>query len=153
MRYLAYGTFGSNTSRDGYFSNLFRGIRDPQQELLLRRENERERQSLLSELQVRQHTAEMTKLRFYSTCLLMATVINALMIAMTSTSRKKERGVVDIVVLFGTVFNVLLCGIALVSMKTRRESLGWAHRGVVGVVVGGNVVVGALLLRWVLGGV
>ncbi|KAF1960179.1 hypothetical protein CC80DRAFT_513822 [Byssothecium circinans] len=151
-----YGTFGGpnrTASQEGYFSSLFRTIRNPQREFLLRRETEHERRSLLTELQVRQHKTEMAKLRFYSTCLLMATVINAIITTMTATSRRKERGVVAMVILFGTIFNVLLCGIALVSMKTRHESLGWVHQGIVGVAVGANFVIGALLVRWVFGGV
>lgn len=151
----AYGTFASANGmpqHEGYFSNLFRTLRDPYREAQIRRETERERRSLLSEIQLRQHKTEMIKLRFYSTCLIMAVVIDVLLSVMTMTSRKKQRGVVDFVVLFGTVCNVLLCGIAGISMKTRKEKLGWLHQGIVGGVVGANVVLDVLLLRWVLGG-
>ncbi|KAF2642364.1 hypothetical protein P280DRAFT_478490 [Massarina eburnea CBS 473.64] len=151
-----YGTFagtnGDDAHHESYFSGLFRTLRDPQREILLRRETERERQSLLTELEIRQHKAEMTKLRFYSTCLLMATVLNIIIGTMTTTSRKKRRGVVDFVVLFGTAFNVLMCAIAVISMKTRRERLGWVHQGLVAAVIVGNGIVDVLLVRWVVDG-
>jgi hypothetical protein len=148
-----YGTFagaqGNTSGHRGYFSNIFGMLRDPDREALLRRESERERSSLLSQLQLRQQKVGTMKLRFYSTCLLMATVINLMLGVMTTTSRRKEKGVVDFVVLFGTVFNFLLCSIAIFTMKTRSEVLGWIHQGVVGAFVVLNVLVDVFLLRWV----
>lgn len=154
-----YGTFSAvNGARqhEGYFSSLFRTKRHPRREIealqSMRRETERERRTLLDEIQVRQHRAELTKMFFYSTCIIMASIIDGIIGMMTTTSRKKERGVVDTVVLFGTICNMVLCVIAVIAMKTRREKLGWIHQGVVSLIVIGNVVVDILLLKWVFEG-
>lgn len=82
----------------------------------------------------------------------MAGVINVLLGMMTLTSRKKERGVVDSVVLFGTLINLVLGVIAMISMHTLRERLGLVHRGLVYFVFMANVVVDILFLVWVFGG-
>lgn len=152
----SYGTFArgsSNQQHEGYFSGLFRSLRDPHRDIealdSIRRQTERERRSLLSKLELRQHKIEMAKMRLYTTCIVMAIVIDIILGTMTMTSRKKERGVVDSVVLFGTICNLLLCVIAVISMMSRRERLGWVHQGVVLVVVIGNVLVAGILLRWV----
>jgi hypothetical protein len=147
-----YGTFGADTNdtpHEGYFSGLFRTFRDPYRDVEAWRASRRERRTLLSELDARQQSNERTKLRFYSTCIGMATVFSIILGMMTITSRKKERGVVGYAVLFGTVCSLLLCGSALFSMKTRRERLGWVHQGIVVFVAGVNVVIGVLLLVWV----
>lgn len=144
-----YGTLPSRrepTSQEGYFSSLFRSLRDPHHDASLLHE----RRSLLSELSTRQHKAEMTKLRFYSTCLLTAIVIDIILGLMIVTSRKKERGVVDAVVLFGTIVTLVLCVVAVVSMRTRRERLGWVHQGVVVSLVGAVVGLDVLLVTWIL---
>ncbi|PVI07950.1 hypothetical protein DM02DRAFT_236986 [Periconia macrospinosa] len=149
-----YGTFSPKhdaPQHQGYFNGLFRTLRGPQREALIHQENVRERRTLLSELQVHQHKTEMTKARFYSMCIVVASVINIMLSVMTLTSRKKERGVVDFAVLFGTAFNLVLCAIALITMQTRRERLGWVHQGLVGVFVVGNLVADFLLVRWVFG--
>ncbi|KAJ4294277.1 hypothetical protein N0V90_007967 [Kalmusia sp. IMI 367209] len=154
-----YGTIASSTiapRQEGYFSSLFRTLRDPQRDIealnTIYRENAHQRRSLLKEIKVRQHKAEMMKLHFYSTCLVMAVVIDILLGMMTMTSRKKERGVVDAVVLFGTICNLLMGAIAVISMQTRRGSLGWVHRGLVYVVFAANVAVDVLFFVWVFRG-
>ncbi|OAG07297.1 SPX-domain-containing protein [Paraphaeosphaeria sporulosa] len=154
-----YGTFGSSGSTphtQGYFSGLFRKYRDPQQDvealLSQRRETAREHRSLLRELEVRRHKAETTKLYFYTTCLAMALIIDALLGTMAMTSRKKEVGVVDFVVSLGTIVSLILGVTAIVSMQSRRENLGWAHRGVVYVTFTANVVVDILFFIWVFRG-
>jgi hypothetical protein len=147
-----YGTFTSNSNgppHEGYFSGLFRTFRDPHRDAEAWRASQHERRTLLSELEVRQQSNEKTKFRFYSTCIAMATVLSILLSMMTITSRKKERGLTGYAVLFGTVFSLLLCASALISMKTRREKLGWLHQGAVCLVVGVNVVADILLLVWV----
>lgn len=144
-----YGTISAShrpSSRDGYFSSLFRSFRNPH----LEAEVLQERRTLLSELQIRQHKTEMTKLRFYSTCLLTAIAIDVILGLMTVTSRKKERGAVDIGVLFGTICTLLLCVVALISMKTRRERLGWVHQGAVLSVTTAIVALDVLLICWVM---
>jgi hypothetical protein len=144
-----YGTLSTpkrRTSHEGYFSNLFRTLRDPHRDA----EALQERRTLLTELEVRQHKTEMTKLRFYSTCLAMAIAIDVILGLMTMTSRKKERGAVDIGVLFGTICTLLLCVVAIVSMKTRKERLGWIHQGAVLSIAMAIVALDVLLLSWVL---
>jgi hypothetical protein len=154
-----YGTFassGATPHTQGYFSGLFRKYRDPQHDvealLSQRRETAREHRSLLRELEVRRHRAETTKLYFYTTCLAMALIIDALLGTMAMTSRKKEVGVVDFVVLLGTVINLMLGVTAVTSMQSRRENLGWLHRGGVYVVFTVNVVVDILFFIWVFRG-
>jgi len=147
-----YGTFPSNNngpSQEGYFSGLFRTFRDPHRDAQAWLQSQRERRTLLSELEVRRQSNEQTKFRFYSTCVAMASVLSIVLGLMTITSRKKERGVVGYAVLFATIFSLLLCGSALLSMKTRRERLGWVHQGVVALVIGLNGIVDVLLLVWV----
>ncbi|PSN63869.1 hypothetical protein BS50DRAFT_499556 [Corynespora cassiicola Philippines] len=151
----SYGTMpssGAQSDQGGYFSGLFRGLRDPRHDAEVQRRSERERSSLLDELQTRQHNAEVTKLRFYTTCLATSVVIDIILGIMTSTSRKKQRGVVDAVTLFGTIFTLLLCAAAIVSMQSRHERLGWLHQGAVVTAVGVVIAIDVLLLRWVLGG-
>ncbi|KAF1973212.1 hypothetical protein BU23DRAFT_554498 [Bimuria novae-zelandiae CBS 107.79] len=156
-----YGTFRTSSDNaasrgEGYFSGLFRRFRDPHHDietlLTLRRESARERRSLLREVELRQRKAETTKIYFYTTCLAMAGVIDVLLAMMTMTSRKKERGVVDSVVLFGTIVNLMLGVIAIISMETRRAKLGWVHRSTVYLIFAANVVVDVLFLIWVFRG-
>ncbi|KAF2004945.1 hypothetical protein P154DRAFT_425413 [Amniculicola lignicola CBS 123094] len=153
----AYGTMPiehRKPSVEGYFSSLFRGLRDPRRDAQtltnMRQQTERERQSLLAEIHIRQHEREMTKLRFYSTCLAAAVVLDVILSILTMTSRRKERGVVDSAILFGTISNLLLLAVAVLSMRTRQERLGWIHQGFVFAVVLGVVVGDILLLHWVL---
>jgi hypothetical protein len=143
-----YGTLplqNAGSSHEGYFSSLFRSLRDPNRDA----EALQERRSLLSQLEIRQHNAEMTKLRFYSTCLVMSVAIDFILGLMTMTSRKKERGAVDVGVLFGTICTLVLCVVALVSMKTRKEKLGWIHQGTILSIAGAVVALDVLLLFWV----
>ena len=142
-----YGTLPTSRreSQEGYFSSLFHSFRDPYRDAAALQE----RRSLLGELEDRQHKTEMTKLRFYSTCLLTAIVINFILGLMTVTSRKKERGAVDIGVLIGTICTLMLCGVAVISMKTRRERLGWLHQGMVLSIAGAVIAVDVLLLGWI----
>jgi len=151
----AYGTFGSK-SADGYFNGLFRTLRDAPHDDIeafnsIRRQNARERRSLLTAIEAREHHAEMTKLYFYTACLAMAVVIDVILTTMTMTSRRKERGVVDSVVLFGTICNLLLGVMAIISMQTRREQLGWVHKGIVFLVFAGNIAVDSMFFVWVFG--
>ncbi|KAH6028540.1 hypothetical protein HBI54_229590 [Parastagonospora nodorum] len=139
-------TLNAKSSQEGYFSSLFRTLRDPQRDA----QALQERRSLLTELEVRQHKTEMTKLRFYLTCLATAIVIDVILGLMTMTSRKKERGAVDVGVLFGTICTMVLVLVALISMKTRRERLGWVHQGAVGCVAAAIVALDVVLLSWVL---
>ena len=157
-----YGTFqgrveNSEPKREGYLSGLLRKLGRPEQDeealVTLRRESARERRGLLREVALRQRKAETTKLYFYTTCLAMAGVTNILLGMMTMTSRKKERGVVDSVVLFGTIVNLVLGGMAIISLQTRREQVGWMHRGSVYVAFMANVAVDVVLLLWVFRGV
>ncbi|KAF1849961.1 uncharacterized protein K460DRAFT_326355 [Cucurbitaria berberidis CBS 394.84] len=143
-----YGTIPSMKPplQAGHISNLVRSVRDPWHD----RELLHERRTLLGELETRQHKTEMTKLRFYSTCLATAMVVDIILGLMTVTSRKKERGVVDAVVLFGTIVTLFLCIFSVLSMKTRRERLSWVHQGVVLIVAGAVVALDVLLLLWVL---
>ncbi len=141
-----YGTISSQTGRthEGYFSSLFRTKVKPH----LEAEAFQERRSLLSELQARDQERERTKLRFYSTCLAAAFVIDFILCLMTMTSRKKERGAVDAGVLFGAVCTLVLCIVAVISMKTRRQDLSWVHQGVVLSVVLALLGLDFLLLIW-----
>ncbi|KAH8730141.1 hypothetical protein GQ44DRAFT_700900 [Phaeosphaeriaceae sp. PMI808] len=144
-----YGTLPSYNHKphhEGYFSNLFQSLRNPHHDA----EVLHERRSLLNELETRQHKTEMTKLRFYAMCLATSISIDIILGLMTVTSRKKERGAVDIGVVFGTVCTFLLCIVALISMKTRRERLGWIHQSVVLIVAAAIVAVDVLFLSWAL---
>ncbi|KAF2035466.1 hypothetical protein EK21DRAFT_54321 [Setomelanomma holmii] len=143
-----YGTLSTpkrRTSHEGYFSSIFRGLRDPHRDA----EVLHERRTLLSELEIRQHKTEMTKLRLYLTCLSTAIAIDVILGLMIITSRKKERGVVDIGVLFGAICTLVLCIVALASMKTRRERLGWIHQGAVLSIAMAVVALDVLLFSWV----
>lgn len=115
------------------------------------RENAHERRHLLREIESRQSKAENTKMHFYTTCLAMTIIIDILLGMMTITSRRRERGVVDAVVLFGTICNLLLGIISIISMHTRRDRLSWLHRGSVYAVFTANVVVDVFLFLWVFG--
>lgn len=143
-----YGTMSSHngSAHEGYFSSLFRGRINPYHDA----EAIQERRSLLSELQARERERETTKFRFYCTCLAAAFAIDFILGLMTMTSRKKERGAVDVGVLFGAVCTLMLCIVALVSMKSRRQKLGWVHQGVVMSIVLALLGLDVLLLLWVL---
>lgn len=156
-----YGTFprrveNGGARAEGYLSGLIRRLRSPEGDeealVTLRRESGRERRGLLREVALRERKAETSKLYFYTTCLAMAGVTNVLLGMMTMTSRKKERGVVDSVVLFGTIVNLALGVIAMISLQTRRDQVGWMHRGSVYAVFVANVVVDVMLLLWVFRG-
>lgn len=145
----SYGTINTKhdgASQEGYFSNLFRGRVNPYRAA----EALHERQSLLSELQIRQQERERTKMRFYLTCLAAAFAIDFILGLMTMTSRKKERGAVDAGVLFGAVCTLVLCIVAVISMKTRRDDICWVHQAVVLSIVVALLGLDVLLLLWVL---
>jgi hypothetical protein len=144
-----YGTISTSAapnSPNGYFGALFRSLHSPNSSA----DAFHARRSLLGELEQRQHSTEMTKLRFYCTCLAMAIAIDLILGLMTMTSRRKERGAVDIGVLFGTACTFVLCMVAVASMKTRREKLGWVHQGAVGCIAAAVVGLDVILLSWVL---
>jgi len=145
----SYGTIdapGKSANRNGYFSSLFRSVRDPHHEAEL----VNERRALLGQVENHQHMTEMTKLRFYSTALAAAVVIDLMLGLMIVTSRRKERGVVDAGVLIGTICTLVLCVVAVISMRTRKERLGWAHQGAVLSIAGAVVALDVLLLLWIL---
>jgi hypothetical protein len=148
-RGYGYGTMPTlkrKSSHEGYFSSLFRSLRDPHRDA----QALRERRTLLTELETREHKTEMTKLRFYATCLATAVAIDVILGLMIMTSRRKERGVVDVGVLFGTICTLVLCVVAIVSMKTRRELLGWLHQGAVLSIAAAVAALDVLLMSWVL---
>jgi len=149
-----YGTlqFSSRESTlvGDYFSCLIPSSRSAHKPWSLRRESERERQSLVTAIQDRNRASEIGKLRLYVTCIAAAFIIDIILSALTLTSRRKERGVVDGVVLFGTTSNLLMLAVALLSMRSRQERLGWAHQSSVFVGVVVVIVLDILLLRWVL---
>ncbi|KAI4919545.1 hypothetical protein J4E90_001681 [Alternaria incomplexa] len=139
-------THGQSSNRDGYFSTLFRSLRDPRHDADLFNE----RRALLGQVETHQHKIEMTKLRFYSTALGAAVVMDLILGLMTMTSRKKERGVVDAAVLLGTISTLVLCVVAVISMRTRQERLGAVHQGAVLSIAAAVVALDVLLLLWVL---
>jgi hypothetical protein len=144
-----YGTMNSHgkpAQHEGYFSTLFRSHRDPHHDA----EILHERRSLLGQVQTHQEHIEMTKLRFYSTSLGAAIVIDLILSLMTMTSRRKERGIVDAGVLLGTLCTLVLCVVAVITMQTRKDRLGWLHQGVVLSIAGAIVALDVLLLLWVL---
>ncbi|KAF1939735.1 hypothetical protein EJ02DRAFT_456608 [Clathrospora elynae] len=150
IRASNYGTMPARhqtPSQEGYFSTLFRSFHDPQNDADILHE----RCALIGEIESHQHNIDMAKLRFYSTALSAAVVIDLILALMTMTSRKKGRGAVDIGVLLGTICTLILCIIAVVSMRTRKERLGWVHQGAVLSISGAVVALDVLLLLWVLG--
>ncbi|EUC31490.1 hypothetical protein COCCADRAFT_38427 [Bipolaris zeicola 26-R-13] len=143
-----YGAIDSSrqgTEGKGYFSTLFRSLRNPHRDADIFNE----RRALLGEVESNQHKVEMTKLRFYSTALGAAVVLDLVLCLMTVTSRKKERGVVDAGVMIGTICSLVLCVVAVISMQTRRERLGWVHQGAVLSITGAVVALDIVLLLWV----
>ena len=55
----------------------------------------------------------------------------------------------DAVVLFGTIINLFLGVVAIISMQTRWKKLSWVHRGLVYSAFVVSVVVDVLFLIWV----
>lgn len=144
-----YGAAGSNqqgADSKGYFSTLFRSLRDPNRDA----DMFQERRALLGQVESHQHKIEMTKMRFYSTALGAAVVLDLILGLMITTSRKKERGVVDAGVLIGTICTLMLCVVAVISMRTRRERLGWVHQGAVLSIAGAVVALNIVFLLWVM---
>lgn len=144
-----YGTIGPNnqdSENQGYFSTLFRSLRDPKRDA----DMFHERRVLLGQVESHQHHVEMTKMRFYSTALGAAVVLDLILGLMITTSRKKERGVVDAGVIVGTICTLALCVVAVISMRTRRERLGWVHQGAVLSIAGAVVALNIVFLLWVL---
>jgi hypothetical protein len=149
MHAANYGTVdssGQSRGHNGYFSTLFRSLRDPHHDADLLYE----RRALLGQVETHQHKIEMTKLRFYSTALGAAVVMDLILGLMTMTSRRKERGLVDAAVLLGTVSTLVLCVVAVISMRTRHERLSVAHQGAVLSIAAAVVALDVLLLLWVL---
>jgi hypothetical protein len=149
----SYGTMNSS-ELGGYWSSLFRPRSgqngDVEALTTVRRRSERERLSLLGEIQRRQHEREVTVFQLYASCLGAAVVLDIVLAILTSTSRRKLRGEVDKVVVFGVVFNFLLLLVALTSMMSRKERLGWLHWSSVVLVAVAMAIADALLLRWAL---
>ena len=132
----------------GYFGALFGALRNPHVEAQ-RRQSERQMYSLISAIEAQQRERESAKLRLYTTCVVAAVVIDVILGTLTVTGRRKEKGVVDAGILFGTIASLLLCVVAVATMRSRHDRLGWVHRSGVVVVVLGVVAVDVLLLRWV----
>jgi hypothetical protein len=144
-----YGAIDSNrqgAEGKGYFSTLFRSLRDPHRDVDIFNE----RRALLGEVESNQQKVEMTKLRFYSTALSAAVVLDLILGLMITTSRKKERGVVDAGVMIGTICTLMLCVVAVISMQTRKDRLGWAHQGAVLSIAGAVVALDIVFLLWVI---
>lgn len=144
-----YGTIGSNNQapeNKGYFSTLFRSLRDPNRDADIFNE----RRALLGQVESHQHKVEMTKMRFYSTALAAAVVLDLILGLMITTSRKKERGIVDAGVIIGTICTLVLCVVAVISMRTRRERLGLVHQGAVLSIAGAVVALDIVFLLWVI---
>lgn len=144
-----YGTLGCSkpaAENKGYFSTLFQSLRDPKRDADMLNE----RRALLGQVESHQHKVEMTKMRFYSTALGAAVVLDLILGLMITTSRKKERGVVDAGVIVGTMCTLVLCVVAVISMQTRRERLGWVHHGAVLSIAGAVVALDIVFLLWVM---
>lgn len=138
----SYGTLD-----EGYFNSMLRAIRIPRQN---RRRSALERQSLIAEINIRQHQREMAKLQTYISCLAAGTVLDVILGIMVATSRRKLRGEVDVAVILGVISNLILLLVAVVSLKTRHDRLGWIHQGLVYILVIGLVVADILLFKWAL---
>jgi heme/copper-type cytochrome/quinol oxidase subunit 4 len=155
----SYGAIGTDPhtrpQHQGYFSNVFRSLRDPHRDAqsldTMRRHSQRERRSLLTEINLRQHERDVAKFQLYSSCLAAGAVLDVILTILTATSKRKLRGEVDSAIVLGVICNLLLLLVAVTSMKSRRERLGWFHQGIVFVLVIAMVVVDALLFRWALG--
>jgi len=149
-----YGTITSDEPHGGYFSSLFQSMRNPARDAAtldsMRRQSVLERQSLLNEIHVRQHEREMSKVQLYLSCLGAGAVLDIILGVLASTSRRKKRGEVDGAVILGVICNLLLLLVAVASMKSRQERLGWIHQGSVFVMVLAMVAADALLFRWAL---
>lgn len=148
----SYGTMPTAQRQigGGMLSGLFRSPNTPRHDDTFHRRNTHNLSDLVSEIQVYRHEREMTKRRLYSLCLAAAVVIDFILGVLVTTSRKNKRGAVDAVVIFGTICNLFLLGVAMLSMTTRQEQLGWVHQGLVFSVVVVGIVFDTLLLRWVL---
>jgi hypothetical protein len=92
----------------------------------------------------------MAKLQLYSSCLAAAVVLDIVLSILTMTTRRKLRGEVDIAIIIGVICNLLLLLIAVTSMRTRMERLGWVHQGSVFVIALTMMAVDAWLFRWAL---
>ncbi|KAF2198395.1 hypothetical protein GQ43DRAFT_434305 [Delitschia confertaspora ATCC 74209] len=144
-----YGTISDRhpLSTKKYFRNIFPFLgmrRDARGLDTLRRQSNRE---FMNEARI--HERDMTKLKLYMTCIAAAVVIDVILAALAGTSRRKERGVVDVMVLFSTIFNMLLLIVAVLSLNTRRERVSWVHQGLVLASVLAVVIGDVLLLLWV----
>jgi hypothetical protein len=153
----SYGTIPSDRITfpyEGYFSNLFRSFRkqyrDTEDPNFARRQSEYERQTLLTTIQVQYREREMAKFQLYSSCLAAGIVLDLVLCMLFNTSRRKLRGEVDSAIILGVICNMILLLVAVTSMLTRHDRLGWFHQGIVVMTVVSMVVVDALLFRWAL---
>jgi hypothetical protein len=148
---MNYGTI-SPTARDqtrqNFFSSILNSLRSPRRDVDALANIER--RTLLDEIHVRRHERDMAKFQLYASCLLAGGVLDTTLIILSTTSRKKLRGEVDSTIVVGVICNLLLLLVAVTSMHTRQERLGWVHQGTVVVLLVGMVVVDALLFRWAL---
>jgi nitrate reductase gamma subunit len=112
----------------------------------MRQQSIRERQSLISEINIQQHQREIATFQLYASCLGAAAVLDIILGTLLTTSRRRLRGEVDRAIVFGVCCNLVLLLVAVTSMLSRREKLSWLHRGVVCTVAVAMVVGDALLL-------
>ena len=145
-----YGTINRSsrrTKRDGYIMSVFRIFWKPRHN---DQRAELQRHSLIDEINIQQHQREMAKLQTYASCLAAGAVLDIVLGTMAATSRKKWRGEVDVAVIFGVICNLLLLLVAVVSISTRHDRLGWVHQGLVYIAVITLVMADILLFKWAL---
>jgi hypothetical protein len=150
-----YGTMGADSQprpNRGYFSRLFSWMRDGYGDEgaanMMQRDSYRERHSLLSEIQTQQREREIARFHLYASCLGAALVLDIILGILTTTSRRRLRGEVDRVVIFGVTCNLILLLVAVTSLMSRRDRLSWLHQGVVYLIALAMVVVDVFLLVW-----
>lgn len=94
---------------------------------------------------------ERTVLRLYAISLLASVAVLALVLALTATARRRRRlrAEVDAAVLFGALAGLCFALAGVVGMLSRRDRLGWWHRGVVFGVFVGVCVCDGVVAGWV----
>ncbi|KAF2280627.1 uncharacterized protein EI97DRAFT_388574 [Westerdykella ornata] len=142
------------SSRKGYVSSLLSAFSsrwradDEEDAQALGWQDPRAREALLIEIHTRHREREMAILKLYSSLVAAAAIIDIILAVLVTTSRRKLKGQVDIAVLLGVVANLVLVLVAVTSFCQRRERVGWVHGFALGSLVGGMVMVDAVLLKW-----
>jgi hypothetical protein len=153
-----YGTMGAvnhGESNRGYLSNLFRSVRsvlgagDAPEFVRVRQDNERH--GLLAEMQTQWRERETARFQLYASCLGAALVLDIILGVLTTASRRKLRGQVDRVVIFGVTCNLVLLLLAVTAMLSRRDRLSWLHHGIVYLSALAMVAIDVFLLVWAVG--